>query len=75
MIKLLAASIIALGILGTLYADPSETGVEHGKRLGWERNGQDFQIHSVPDSGNTLALLSLGMGALAFWKRRDFLKA
>lgn len=81
--KLILTAMIASGFALAAYAT-SETGLENGRHLGWEKNGtltcdappaKDCKIHSVPDGGNTLGLLAVGMAALGFWKTREFLKA
>lgn len=80
--KLLFVTTLALALAGAAYADPSETGLEHGQRNGWDKqdrplivdsltcfkDAKDCTPVSVPDAGGTLGLLSLGMAGLAFWR-------
>lgn len=72
MKKLAILPVLALAAFflagGPLKADPSENGLEHRNsefsptRTGWDKNNCD--IHPVPDTGSSLALLSLGVIAL-----------
>lgn len=62
--KLFLPLVVAAGLgLTIAYADPSESGLEHGQRLGWSKAPE-----TVPDSGSTITLLAIGMASLAFWR-------
>jgi hypothetical protein len=67
--------LVLLASAGLALADPSQNGLEHRNSCFDPSRGHgnefcDHKIHSVPDAGSTLGLLSMGVVAIAGIRRK-----